>query len=895
MSTEITFLPWLRRGLAQAITAKDPLTPTGLPRHATVKAWVDIETTRADQTLTIQGPDVVAGLAPAQVLREEPRADSADFEPSYFPFVELAAPDLPWMFTPASAAAQDKLRPWLVLVTVREQEGVTLTRPPGSPLPVLRIEAPADPDAELPDLAESWAWVHVHSLVTTPAIAGAVEGRTGEVVARLLSPRHLLPDSGWIACLVPAFDGGVARGRGDELPAGAKLAPAWVTGLEAVALPVYHSWRFTTGPSGTFESLCERLEPDGDGAEMGLHAMDIGNPGILTDAGHPVLIDMEGPLQTLEAQPRTWDPTHQADFQDDLIGLVDAGAGRPEYNAAAPDPVVAPPLYGCRQAGVTEAPDKGWVRTLNQHPARRAAAGLGARAVRMAQEALVAAAWDQAGDLRATTTALNRARLGVETGRSLARRASALADGDLLQLTAPLQAFLTAAGGSVRSRIAASAVPDGLVSAGYLRRTRPGTPLARDWVARRGVTAARLAADHTGVTVGATAASRSDTALEFADPHVPVGAWTTDATLFDYLSSSSPSRLAPAKVTQFRGVLAKRGRTRSTPPPAPVTVKPNIAIVATQTDVSTLATTVRRGLDPLGSVRASLLDRVPSLKSLLAVGELPSSVAVGPVFEDPMYWDLLALGSQWVMPGVGRLGANRVRLVEADKTFVGAFLIGAGHALGQELLWRGYPVDLRATFFHRFWDYVDQKTNDIEDLHTWDPDLTIRDNMGGTDATMTVIVIRGDVLRRYPNAHVFLMKRATDGTAVTGSEVDPDFLGSLDGDAAFFGFADLTPAAVRSGYFVGIEELAGASRFGLDEAQPAHFKNPPTSWNQVSWGHLVNNQAELDALTYARADNARMVKVGALNQTTWGFNSAHLARATWQRPFRMLIPADQLV
>jgi hypothetical protein len=38
-----------------------------------------------------------------------------------------------------------------------------------------------------------------------------------------------------------------------------------------------------------------------------------------------------------------------------------------------------------------------------------------------------------------------------------------------------------------------------------------------------------------------------------------------------------------------------------------------------------------------------------------------------------------------------------------------------------------------------------------------------------------------------------------------------------------------------------------------------------------------------------------MVKVGALNQTTWGFNSAHLARATWQRPFRMLIPADQLV
>ena len=311
--------------------------------------------------------------------------------------------------------------------------------------------------------------------------------------------------------------------------------------------------------------------------------------------------------------------------------------------------------------------------------------------------------------------------------------------------------------------------------------------------------------------------------------------------------------------------------------------------------MSSLATTVRGALDPLDSVRASLLDRVPSLKGLIAVGELPTSVPVGPVFEDPLYWDLLALGSQWVMPGAGGLGANRVRLVEADKTFVGAYLVGANSQMGSELLWRGYPVDLRATFFHRFWDYVDEKTDDIGDLHSWDPDLSIRDNMGGTDATMTVIVIRGDVLRRYPNAHVFLMQRASDGTAVAGSEVDPDFLGTLDADTAFFGFADLAPSAVRTGYFVGIEELAGAARFGLDEPRSADFKNPPTSWNQLSWGHLVNSQAELDALTYARADNARMATVPPLNQTTWGFNSAHMARATWQRPFRMLIPADQLV
>jgi hypothetical protein len=895
MSGEITFLPWLRRGLAQAISAPDPLTPNGLPRNASVSAWVDVEGSRASQTLLVQGPDAVAGIAPAQVVREEPRRDSVDVEPSYFPFLELAAPDLPWMFTPAGAAGQGKLRPWLVLVAVRDQDGVTLTTPPGAPLPVLRIEAPAVPKDELPDLAESWAWVHVQSLVATHGVAEAVEQRTGEVVARLLCPRHLLPDTSWLMCLVPAFDGGVARGLGEELPDGVKLAPAWTSSAASVALPVYHSWRFTTGPSGTFESLCKRLEADGDGAEMGLHAIDIGSPGLLPAAGRQVLLDMESPLHTLEATPRPWDSTHKPGFQDDLRKLVNAGVSRTEFTPTGPDPVIAPPLYGAQPAGITQIPAQGWARNLNEHPVRRAAAGLGARAVRVAQEALVAAAWDQAGDLRATVTALNRGRLGVEVGRSLARNISTLADGDVLQFTAPLLAFLPAAGGSVRSKLAASAVPNGLVSSTYLRRTRAGTPLARDWAARRGTPAARLSADHTDVTLAATAPSKPNTALEFAAPRVPAGAWLSDATLFDHMDSAAPARLTPSRVTAFKTTLARRGRTRSTAPPKPLIATAPTKVVTTEPDVSALATTVRGALDPLASVRASIVARIPALENLLAVGELPTSVPVGPVFEDPMYWDLLALGSRWVLSGVNKLGANRVRLVEADVNFVGAFLIGANHELGRELLWRGYPVDQRATFFRRFWDYIDPERTDIDPLDSWDEQLSIRDNMGGADASMTVIVIRGDVLRRYPNAHVFLMKRAATGEAVAGTEVDPDFLGTLDNDVQFFGFADVEPDDVRAGYFVGIEELAGAPRFGLDEPEAAHYKNPPANWNALSWGHLVTSENELDALTYARADNPRLVAVGELNKTTWGLNSAHMARATWQRPFRMLIPADLLV
>ena len=180
-----------------------------------------------DQVVELLGPEHVLGLGPGQVVREEPRPDSADVEDNYFPFVELATADLPWLLTPAAPDAQGRLRPWLVLVVVREQEGVSLTTRGATALPVLRIEDPAVPAAELPDLADSWAWAHVQSLVPAADVEAAVAAGTGEVVARIVCPRRLVPRAAWRACLVPAFAGGVARGLGAEA-AGNALAPAWV-------------------------------------------------------------------------------------------------------------------------------------------------------------------------------------------------------------------------------------------------------------------------------------------------------------------------------------------------------------------------------------------------------------------------------------------------------------------------------------------------------------------------------------------------------------------------------------------------------------------------------------------------------------------------------------------
>ncbi|MCI0636353.1 MAG: hypothetical protein L0206_20925, partial [Actinobacteria bacterium] len=398
MTGDVTFLPWLRRGLVRAIGAPDPLAGV-LPKSASVKAWVEVEGRPSlPQTIELYGPETVIGLSDAEVLRTEPRAGTPDAEPGYFPFVELATPDLPWLLTPAQPDGQGRLRPWLVLVCVREQEGITLEPEPDVPLPVLRIADPASPSVELPDLVDSWAWAHVQSLVPVEDIESSLASAPGDVIARVVCPRHLVPGEAWLACLVPAFDVGVAAGLGRPLPDGDEIDLAWKrAGLgPTIELPVYYSWRFSTGPGGTFESLCRRLKPAGEGAELGLHAMDVSEPGLVSAAGRRVLLDMEGALRTLEAKPRKWDTTHRGEFQAALELVLDAAVARATpkirrgaYDPAVDDPVVGPPLYGAWPAGSTSVPDAGWVRSLNLHPVRRAAAGLGARVVRANQEELV--------------------------------------------------------------------------------------------------------------------------------------------------------------------------------------------------------------------------------------------------------------------------------------------------------------------------------------------------------------------------------------------------------------------------------------------------------------------------------------------------------------------------
>ena len=287
-----TFLPWVQGGVGRSIAALDQ---PGVALTARVKLPVSVHVDGAGDVpaqIQLYGPGDVTGLDPTQILRRDPPPGTTRFESGYMPGIQFARADLPWLFTPAApGTTKTRLRPWLVLVAIRRQPGVTLGPNPGGPLSVLQIGAPADPAAELPDLSQSWAWAHgqIAGLGAGARPTDVLMSDPGRACSRLLCPRHLEPDTAYLACLVPAFLAGVKAGLGDPVTADdeARLDPAWTaTPAPGLRLPVYHAWEFSTGPAGSFETLVRRLHPSPlDPASAHPPKLDLGAAGSGLPAG----------------------------------------------------------------------------------------------------------------------------------------------------------------------------------------------------------------------------------------------------------------------------------------------------------------------------------------------------------------------------------------------------------------------------------------------------------------------------------------------------------------------------------------------------------------------------------------------------------------------------------
>ncbi len=485
------FLPHVRRGLADRIPDADGL-GSSIPSRARFPVTVTLAGGRtAGVDLRLYGPGDVIGVDPRGIVRTEPPRFARDVDPDEFAAIEFDAPDFPWMFTPARTGSNDRLRPWLALVVVRKQAGVSVSVGRDRPLPTLSIEGPAVPGDELPDLSESWAWAHTQVVEeTAPAsVPDHLEKHPELNVARLVCPRRLESGREYIAALVPAFESGRLAGLGQSVPDGATTVAAWggTGGVGAsVTLPLYFHWEFATGPTGNFEYLARQLEPRPVPDTVGKRPMFIGAahpalPALAPDAGG--VIDLEGALRAPDpGTGPSLGPEHAA-YVAALTGILDAPAAYPVEGASPDAEAVAPPLYGARHVQVETLASSAhaWLNELNTDPRHRSAAGLGAEVVRLNQERYMQSAWEQVGDVLAANALLDRARLMQRVAeRVLDRHVRPLTADTVLSLTAAVHVRV-ASGAHVLARdLARSTLPQGSLDAGFRRLMSPRSlPLTR--------------------------------------------------------------------------------------------------------------------------------------------------------------------------------------------------------------------------------------------------------------------------------------------------------------------------------------------------------------------------------------------------------------------------------
>jgi hypothetical protein len=316
-------------------------------------------------------------------------------------------------------------------------------------------------------------------------------------------------------------------------------------------------------------------------------------------------------------------------------------------------------------------------------------------------------------------------------------------------------------------------------------------------------------------------------------------------------------------------------------PPAPLSFSQVRAGVQTQLEP-------RRTLVALaGALFTTGIRATPAVNPAPAAAVPIEPVMAAPKFRQPMYESLRDLSQELLLPRLNVVGPNTVLGLQTNRRFIEAYMVGLNFEMARELLWRGYPTDQRGTCFDQFWDakpvsnpaaFTMNVQADIFPLHQWS-NRRLGDVQSAPAQERFVMLLRSDLLRRYPTALIYAAKAVLVNGVRTPSindadEVQPVFRGTLPPDVSFFGFSipvkQMVGGAGDAGYFIVIQEQPGEPRFGLDVGTPTGG----STHLQVSGG----------------------VPAGLpLSGLQWGLNGAHMAGILRQQPVRVAIHASQFL
>ncbi len=324
----------------------------------------------------------------------------------------------------------------------------------------------------------------------------------------------------------------------------------------------------------------------------------------------------------------------------------------------------------------------------------------------------------------------------------------------------------------------------------------------------------------------------------------------------------------------------------------------------------TLRLAIVKALDPALTTVSLANHRITGLTSSQAA--TLSDIMAAPDLLEPTCQSLAAISHDWLLPGIDSLPAGTTTLVESNRAFIGAFLVGLNHELARELLWAEYPTDQRGTFSRQFWARRNTGTPtesyDLKQPLHASPLLTVEQlsEKEGAAASPLVLVVKGDLVQRFSGMLVTAARTRLNGAIRVLdpiTEIQPDFMVRLEPDVLMVGFESLRADSVRT--LAGNEDTAWwfffaehftEPRFGLDlpaAGDPASI----TDWNEVTWanatldgaGRLGAGSFDLASLPKSRPGLAPGARYD------WRGSSSSIAWILLQYPFRRGVRAIDLL
>jgi hypothetical protein len=620
--------------------------------------------------------------------------------------------------------------------------------------------------------------------------------------------------------------------------------------------------------------------------------------------------------------------------------------------------------------------DKNWVHELNLDPRFRVVAGLGTRVVQEGQEKYMDAAWGQVGSILEANRLIRVMQLAKHTAVQWYKRhfVSLLSDDPtrVLSLTAPIHSRVAVGDKTLYYKLSASPMTTAISSVasrrvlrsrGRVRKLlqastfRPSTLIKQ--LNSGAISAAPKRTAPAGVpTLGQIITRGRGPAVHPAlKGAIALHAGAKSTAVLTTLQKSPDFKLATLGPT----VVCLQGATDSVDAVrfkeaikdayemVDASVASVKALAREPVNVPDSASAAIAAINPAMTIRARLMQRMklPPAISKEIGNEFIEAMAY-PVIDEPMYRPLIDLSPECLLPNINLIPPNSITLLETNQRFVEAYMVGLNHEFARELLWREFPTDQRGSCFRQFWDTAsafatapDQETlreqlRDITELHKWSKASALgthsrreaADQQTEQPTKDLVLVIRGEILKRYPTAVVYAHRARwlPAGSGAIGHQLEPIeediepprskvrtplYEAKVDPDIYFFGF-DLTAEEVKGGtgkpgsqdpgWFFVVKERPGEPRFGLDID-----KNPKLNlWSDLSWSDVLSGGEK-----FIRIDAAPPLKVSDPNsavaqvqeqysddkEVSWSksMSSADIAYVLFQAPVLIAVHGSEML